>query len=475
MLVRMYRAGTGDFFVLKMKSANGNFNMMIDCGCIKAGRKTFEPLLADLAVFTENTIDLLIVTHEHADHINGFQYAGDLFKDIRIKKLWLSWTEDDTDAFANKLRKENTKIKVALQNAAAKLTALKKDKYYEAFFKHDPALNAKVAKQEYFIDSVGELSALNSLPADADDKIPTMYDMLLEKKVINNTTVVEFLSPGDIRENLEGALGMRFYVLGPPRDEQALGLEEKAGEGYHRREQKSTVDFSFINALVNDVDAADFSPFDPAYNCAQPENKAAYEDPDNQWRSIDHDWLYSSGSLALRFQKSINNTSLVLAIQFLDSEKVLLFPADAEYGNWESWQAVKFKTTIKGEIKTVGAEYLLNNTVFYKVGHHLSQNGSSKTHGIEMMLQDDMAAMATLDFKKINSGWLNTMPNDEIGAELLKRTKGKIFFVGDYEKILKNIATGRVQIKAQDLQTAKDLNRPFTGKFYIDYEVDGLL
>ena len=34
------------------------------------------------------------------------------------------------------------------------------------------------------------------------------------------------------------------------------------------------------------------------------------------------------------------------------------------------------------------------------------------------MTSDELTAMATLDFDKINDGWLNTMPNDLLGAEL---------------------------------------------------------
>ncbi len=65
--------------------------------------------------------------------------------------------------------------------------------------------------------------------------------------------------------------------------------------------------------------------------------------------------------------------------------------------------------------------------MFYKVGHHLSQNGTAKGKGIDMMTSTDLAAMATLDFKKINDGWLNTMPNDLLGAELIRKTKGNFF------------------------------------------------
>ena len=47
--VRMYRAGTGDFFLLQFKKGRTvTFNMMIDCGCINGGKDDFEPLVKDV-------------------------------------------------------------------------------------------------------------------------------------------------------------------------------------------------------------------------------------------------------------------------------------------------------------------------------------------------------------------------------------------------------------------------------------------
>jgi hypothetical protein len=81
--------------------------------------------------------------------------------------------------------------------------------------------------------------------------------------------------------------------------------------------------------------------------------------------------------------------------------------------------------------------------------------------------------MATLDFKKINDGWLNTMPNDLLGAELIRKTQGKLFFVGDRSKIFPNIKTNRVTIKKTHETALNKANKPFDGKSFIEYEVEG--
>src|SRR5438093_1046944 len=123
--VRMYRAGTGDFFILIFKTgAKESFRMMIDCGCISAGKETFRPLLKDLEEHAGKTIDLLVVTHEHADHINGFEKCADLFDKFEFKNVWFAWTESDQDQDANNYRTHHNELKLALNAAVTKLNQL---------------------------------------------------------------------------------------------------------------------------------------------------------------------------------------------------------------------------------------------------------------------------------------------------------------------------------------------------------------
>jgi hypothetical protein len=124
-------------------------------------------------------------------------------------------------------------------------------------------------------------------------------------------------------------------------------------------------------------------------------------------------------------------------------------------------------------LKKIRLNFSVNKTVFYKVGHHLSQNGTAKGKGIEMMTSGELTAMATLDFKKINKSWLSTMPNDLLGADLIRRTKGKLYFVGDRGKILSNINTDRVTVNKADEKILNDLNKKFDGKNFIECEITG--
>lgn len=476
--IRMYRGGTGDFFLLQFLKGNSStpvFNMMIDCGCIHGGKAHFEPRVTDLATVTGHTIDLLVITHEHADHINGFEKMSAQFKDIKVKRVWFSWTESKEDDLANELRLNHSELDKALKMAVQRLQGLDDNGYYETLYANEANKDEMVKGRKKFIASLvglSHLNAANGVALDGKPK-PTMEDLMRSYKVIDDNTIVDFLLPGTLQEKLPGAEGIRFMVLGPPKDLAALSRTEKSGESYEKREEKSKVDFAWVSALSPATKGTNASlPFESEFEGSNPDIAQRYAADD--WRKIDHDWLYSAGSLALRFELSINNTSLALAIQFEDSERVLLFPGDAEFGNWESWhKGLAWPIKINGKVEQKDAAYILGKTVFYKVGHHLSQNGTAKGKGIDLMNSGELTAMATLDFDKINSGWLNTMPNDLLGAELIRKTEGKMLFCGDWKTILDNIRTDRVIIKKSHEKAMEKLNSPFDGKIFSEVTITG--
>ncbi len=482
--IRMYRGGTGDFFILQFKNRNTTkFQMMIDCGCIDASKEYFAERVKDLKVFTKGTIDLLVVTHEHADHINGFEYAKDIFKTIKVKRAWFAWTEDKDDSFANNLRRNYSKLDTALNVATNRLTSFAAKEYFRELYQMQENEGLMIEGRKHFIDS---LKALNDLNIVSKSRLhvgkakPTMVDLLRSYGVIDQETEIEFLSPGEIRSGLYGATGIRFYVLGPPRKRKYLDRIHSVDGNYAKRENPSEIDFALVSALGasenQEMGATQHLPFDPTCEdrMDNSSSKSNYSNRANKWRTIDYDWLLSSGKLALRYEASINNTSLALAIQFEKSERVLLFPGDAELGNWESWHdEIQWPIKKDGKTVKVGAEYFLANTVFYKVGHHVSQNGTAKSKGIEMMTSDDLTVMATLDFRKIRKNWRNTMPNDLLCESLIEKSKGKFYLSGVRGTILPQIKTDRVTIKKAYEQKINDLNKPFDGKIYIECEIQG--
>jgi beta-lactamase superfamily II metal-dependent hydrolase len=465
--VRMYCMGTGDCFLVKFRSGKKEiFTMMIDCGSCRGGQQDFTPYVQDLAGSLANkTIDLLVITHEHNDHVNGFDKCYDIFKGLTIKEAWFAWTEDPTDSTgaAAVLKQQQQKMRTGLRNAIDALDsnrkAFLKDKTHNAY--RIPLEDNHAA----FLMGLDTLASINLSDVPQDDK-PSLPGMRKIKELLTaKKTKIRYLSPGTSFD-LPHLPGLTFHVLGPPANRDAIFGDGKAGADVYNKNLALNDSSLPVNAFIgltgditrNDlpfasvyIDEPPASEVTPSSRAILPPNAAsqaetaaapvgkgsgsvisAYYDPSCDWRRIDNDWLNSAGALALRLNSHINNTSLVLAIEFTNTNKVILFPGDAEFGSWESWHSIEEWKT-KGKDGKPWAEDLLNRTVFYKVGHHLSYNGTALEKGILMMKDPNLAAMATLDRRRIAKGWTSTMPNKYLLQELIRRTQGKLFIMDEFE------------------------------------------
>lgn len=473
--IRMYRMGTGDFFLLTFKNPDEEiFRLMIDCGCINASEELVRVHVTDLIdhLGEDPTIDLLVVTHEHADHMNGFKLVDDLFKTIKFKKVWLAWTESKENTIANEYRGLNIRAGMALKAASEKLKSSVNNPAFVQEMKRQYKGNLMLDGIDFYAKAVDEFVDIN-LPVDGG-VIPTIEDKLREYGVISEDTEVECLDVKEVIENIAGLSGIRVFVLGPPEEKKYLNVGEKHGEMYKQREHASAFDFSFIDVLCDDRSNL-IKPFKDKH-VAKTGNEVSkiYKQRDT-YRKIDFDWLNGISELALRYERNINNTSLALAFEFVESGKILLFPGDAEFGSWLSWhEKLSWEIVKNGKKETVSIKEILARTVCYKVSHHLSQNGTPKQKGLELLSNPDLVAFVTLDLDKIQKVWRNTMPNDFIGAGLLKQTKGRVFFVGkDTQRILDNIQTDRVTVTKSNMAKAKSLNDKFADSLFIEYDIEG--
>jgi hypothetical protein len=207
----------------------------------------------------------------------------------------------------------------------------------------------------------------------------------------------QFLKPGDLPDVSAWLPGFRFYVFGPPRSAQALSDtgEHGSSELYGMATALQAGIAGLSDAISVDPAVAEHElPFDPSLRVEpnQPLVRkwygASYFDAHADWRRVDQDWLHVSADLALQLDNITNNTSLALAIERIADGKVLLFPADAQQGNWLSWQDPKLAwkvTGADGKTHQVTVNDLLARTVFYKVGHHSSHNATAKAEGLERM------------------------------------------------------------------------------------------
>ena len=104
--VRHYCQGIGDCHLLRFPRADGgDFWMLIDCGLhssVKGGPGTIARIVADIAERT-GRIDVVVVTHEHWDHVSGFLTETEAFGRLSVGEVWMGWTENPADRQAQEL------------------------------------------------------------------------------------------------------------------------------------------------------------------------------------------------------------------------------------------------------------------------------------------------------------------------------------------------------------------------------------
>jgi len=439
MVVRKYRQGLGDCFLLAFATDNPMKPryVLIDCGVHmrqREGRKRLLQVMNHLAAATKNHIHVVVASHEHSDHLSGFVQKGSPFlkNALTIGELWVAWTEKFGDPDADRLRKEKAAarevIERAVEEARSKnnpladrcdvlmdfevppdghLTEQAAISAIEAFVGQDTDRKARLEgfASEFTTDGMGFAAA----PA---GKKPTSNELALGLLAAKAESVRYFV-PGET-VSISGVQGARAYVLGPPKDDTFLKKDKPSKvRGGHEHEYRET----YLSASV-ELQALRLSPAlsrpNRDHRAADQQHPFAYEyrrelrekpgqspsklwgedlkrdqatarffeehyfDSRCGWRSIDGDWLAPAEQLALHLDSDTNNTTLTLAFELGEpgSGDVLLFPGDPQVGNWLSWR----EQTYTAHGKTVTADDLLKRTLVYKVGHHGSHNATLKNY-----------------------------------------------------------------------------------------------
>ncbi|WP_035350959.1 hypothetical protein [Edaphobacter aggregans] len=116
----------------------------------------------------------------------------------------------------------------------------------------------------------------------------------------------------------------------------------------------------------------------------------------------------------------------------VDTGEILLFPGDAQAGNWLSWQDLKWteEDAKEMEVVTTGPD-LLARTIFYKVGHHGSHNATLSHKGLEQMTKDGLVAMIPVDHAMALKKRWGKMPLPELVDHLNDRAHGRVLRIDD--------------------------------------------
>lgn len=407
----MYRQGLGDCFLISLPRTDGSgrpFYLMIDCGVVLGTPKPEEKMTEVMDHIVQTTggeIDLLVATHEHWDHLSGFIQAKASFDRLKIGQVWLAWTEDPENELARQLKEKKAQAIAALRMGLAHM---------------------ELAGDS---DRATELSGILEFFGAA--KGATTADAL--KNVKATVAAPRYCLPSD-GPVVPSGTSAQFYILGPPPDAKWL---RKINPSTRDKETYGLTDDLriFMDGAATALAESDTGrPFDRQYEIPFAVAQAApelqffrdhYWQPQavaaDDWRRIDGDWLDGASDMALQLDSLTNNTSLVLAIELAPDGDVLLFAADAQVGNWLSWQELKW--TVGG--KEVTGPDLLERAIFYKVGHHGSHNATLKDKGLEQMKNLRVAMIPVDHDMAVRKRW-GKMPLEELVAALKKQASGGV-------------------------------------------------
>jgi len=471
--IRMYRQGLGDCFLLTFFTGKerNEVHMLIDCGSIGKGETGAEmdDVIENIRETTKNQLHNLVVTHEHADHVSGFNNtleAKRRFEEFTIENVWLAWTENRDSVLEAQI--PPSKIKDDTLTALA-LTAQTIRNKTDANQNEQRVLQEIAAAADLLGLGAGPLGDDHVLAAASPNEPPLTVNGAMKYASRLARKDPEYLKPGDMKL----MDGWRFYVLGPPQEYKQLKRLEDEGELYLSANQLAgtlaasgpfLASSQQMDEYRKGLDANTRQQFDAGFpfdarfriEIENEDNSEAYKHlalayEREDWRRIDYDWLASIGDLALQMDNMTNNTSLVLAMECLEDGRILLFPGDAQLGNWETWDGtldttgehqypIKFRVPKPhgraDELVEVSSTDLLKKTVFYKVGHHSSHNATTIA-GLDKMNTDadgkiskeqTLVAVIPVDSKtaanKGTKGW--NMPDPELYLALLEKTKGHV-------------------------------------------------
>jgi beta-lactamase superfamily II metal-dependent hydrolase len=366
--VRMYRVGFGDCFLVSLPEAAGRFkHVLIDCGVHPKGDiKTIAAAVQDVVGSSGGALAAVVASHEHADHISGFGACDADFAKLQVGEIWMPWAMDPEDATAVALRRKRMAL-------AAELTS------------HFKAGGGTPAALEVLANLRGNERALQAL----------------RSRFQGAARRIRYLKAG---QKLEGSAsqsgaadidGLSINVLGPPTDPEFLKkMDPPASQRYLKGSPRAARAIGAVR------------PFEDWL--APGDGRSAFGLSAGGGKRLERELAASLDAslegLAFALDSAVNNTSLALLLSFRG--RTLLFPGDAQWGNWKHW------------LDSPQAAAILDQLAFLKVAHHGSHNATPR-RALEAMSDGAFAAMVSTQ----GSPW-PSIPRRPLMERLKKKTRG---------------------------------------------------
>jgi len=318
--IRAYNVRFGDCVLVSFGARDAEKHVLIDFGNSpsmvrrQGGRNdVFAPVARDLARRAKPRIDLLVMSHEHLDHMEGFFSERGVFDGLPIGEVWMPAMSAPDYYRRHPNCEPERRARLALLDTALRWEA-------DGRFARLP-------------EPLRALVANNVLALANEDRIDYLRKRVPKK-------ALRYLS--------RRRTAVRSAALGSGVEIEVLAPERDASVYYGARDRRFWLDVAGrLGATTSRrrKPPAPGAPKSPRHMA--PDEFAALRDAIGE--------LDLAALLAI--DKAANNTSLVLRITI--GGKVLLFPGDAEA---ESWAIMK-------------AKQLLCPVDFLNLAHHGSGNG----------------------------------------------------------------------------------------------------
>jgi beta-lactamase superfamily II metal-dependent hydrolase len=331
LLVRVYKVGCGDCIFVRVPDKDRPKHILIDCGnylgesdsSLKAAMANVEEMLKDkdLPNQSKGVIDLLVVSHQHWDHIKGFESVFDTtLANIRVERIWLSTAMSPNNEHAMQLHAMADQV----------------DKTYQRF-KNELNMNAEA------------LYLLEMLSLSRGKASSILTDDLPKRFGIEPAYVYRGFEAGLSEERAGKALlkfedsTTKLSVLAPEKE-----IDEVYVKGHSLQEEDEPCE---------EMLGLDFSGDLQIEKIAVPPNISLQE-----FRNLKEQLRFSSTFAAAKMTNhALNNTSVVLLLEW--KGRRLIFPGDAEQKSWSCiWSNVN--------------PALAKPVDFLKIAHHGSRNAT---------------------------------------------------------------------------------------------------
>jgi hypothetical protein len=361
--IRMYRTGFGDCFLLSFGPASRARHVLIDFGAHMHGEiGTMGAIMDDIEKETKRTLELVVASHAHRDHISGFGAFARRFSDFTIGEVWMPWTDsNEPDA-------------VALQRKQLAL--------YDRLETH---LRLALGAGEASPSVAAALEALANLRGNEPAKTALANGF-------DAGATVKYLRGGDAIAKVGRVPGLSARILGPPKDTAFFSRMDPPSD------QRFLTSGTDTSGVVRPFARLEIRPADPELDALVREGQPLV--PAGELARLKDLAEAPADRLALALDNVRNNTSLVILFRY--KGRSLLFPGDAQWGNWQSW------------IGADDAHQLLGDLDFMKVSHHGSEN-ATPVDVVHALRASGVAAMVSTQGKPFP-----TIPRMPLLAELEK-------------------------------------------------------